>query len=260
MTRIVHISDLHFGAAPEGVVAALIASINGERPDLVAISGDLTLAARTREFAAARAFIDALDAPTLSVPGNHDISPYRLLQRMINPYARWRRFIGPETEPSWQDDTVAVLGLDTVRRAQAHLDWSRGGVSPRRLLRLERKLALVPVGLIRIVVAHHPLLPMTEGPVHALAGGAGRVMAALGQHGVALVLAGHLHRSAALQGGMPGMPIVLQGASAASYRLRGEPNGYNRIDVAPGAPPVMTRCVWDGAVWQVAQSGQAIPI
>lgn len=58
------------------VAAALIDELNGEPPDLVAISGDLTQGARMNEFRAARAFLRRLRAPSLTVSVNPDISPY----------------------------------------------------------------------------------------------------------------------------------------------------------------------------------------
>src|SRR5438128_2437132 len=55
MYRIAHLSDLHFGAEIPAVVAALAAELERDPPDLVAISGDLTMRGRSREFRAARA-------------------------------------------------------------------------------------------------------------------------------------------------------------------------------------------------------------
>ncbi len=78
MTRIAHISDLHFGAEDPAVVAALAEELRADRPDLVAISGDLTMQARGAEFRDARQFMDGLGLPTLAVPGNHDLTPYKL--------------------------------------------------------------------------------------------------------------------------------------------------------------------------------------
>ena len=46
MTRIAHLTDLHFGADDPVVVEALVEELNRDPPDLVAISGDLTQGAR----------------------------------------------------------------------------------------------------------------------------------------------------------------------------------------------------------------------
>jgi 3',5'-cyclic AMP phosphodiesterase CpdA len=174
VTLIAHLTDLHFGAEDPAVVAALAEELAAAPPDLVAVSGDLTMRARHREFRAARAFFDRLRAPVLAVPGNHDITPFALVERFLDPHARWRQAIAADTEPVWRDDRVAVLGLNTARRFGHHLDWSRGRVTRQRLDGLGARLDRMPPDLLRIVVAHHPLVPPEGGPRVVLAGGAAR--------------------------------------------------------------------------------------
>ncbi len=252
VTRIAHLTDVHFGATDPAVVAGLVADLRADPPDLVVVSGDLTMGARRWEFRAARAFLESLGVPTLAVPGNHDITPYRLFERFLAPYARWHQEISPQTEPVWQDGRVAVLGLNTARRMGPNLDWSRGRVSTLRLKHLVALLDAVPAGLMRIVGAHHPLLA-PEGEVsRQVAGGSARALAAFARHKVRLVLAGHLHRSYARVGAAGAGPVVLQGGSATSVRLRGEANAYNWITVAGDGSAVIEGRVWDGAGWVVA--------
>lgn len=255
MTRIAHLTDLHFGATNPAIVDALSQALNDDPPDLIAISGDLTQGARREEFRRAKSFMRACPAPVLSVPGNHDISPYRLDERFLVPYRRWRQEIDEQTEPSWQDDTVVVIGLNTARRAGLHLDWSRGRVTKQRLARILARLDAAPAHLIRIVVAHHPLVPPTNFPTAQIVGGAGRALASFGAHNVALVLAGHLHRSySRLATPVPAAPMILQGGSATSTRLRGEPNAYNRLTIQPGGETIIQAHAWDGAGWFIAKS------
>jgi 3',5'-cyclic AMP phosphodiesterase CpdA len=244
-TRIAHLTDIHFGAVDPAVVAGLVADLTQIAPDLVVISGDLTMGARRWEFRAARAFIESLPAPTLAVPGNHDITPYRLVERFFLPYARWHEEIAAETEPLWMDGRVAVLGLNTARRMSPNLDWSRGRVTGFRLARLVARLAAVPPGLTRIVVAHHPLLPPEGEESRQIAGNATRALAAFAAQDVRLVLAGHLHRSYA----RPGTPMILQGGSATSTRLRGEPNAYNMVSVFDDGRLQIEGRVWTGEGW-----------
>ncbi|MBY0332977.1 MAG: metallophosphoesterase [Acetobacteraceae bacterium] len=253
MHRIAHLSDLHFGSEDPAIVAALTETLNRDPPDLVAISGDLTLGARSGEFRAARAFMDGLAAPVLAVPGNHDITPYALMERFLDPYARWRRFIAPETEPVFQDGCVAVVGLNTARRGGPYLDWSRGRVGRGRLARCEARLAAMPASLTRIVVAHHPFLPPQGAPGTRVVGGAAAALAAFARQGVRLVLSGHLHVGDVAVAAVPastggGMSVVLA-ATATSRRLRGEPNAFNEIRIArDGGVQVLARA-WDGGRW-----------
>jgi 3',5'-cyclic AMP phosphodiesterase CpdA len=216
----------------------------------VVISGDLTQNALYREYGAARAFIGQLGAPVLAVPGNHDLTPYWLLERFITPYARWHAMIAADIEPTWQNAAVAVLGINSTRPAGLHYDWSRGRLTRRRLARLAARLDALPPGLIRVVVTHHPLLPPPAEPRLPIVGGAKQALADFARHGVQLVLAGHLHRYYVLHGGPGGgPPLLVQGSTSTSHRLRGEPNSYARITLAAGAAPQVALRVWDGESW-----------
>jgi 3',5'-cyclic AMP phosphodiesterase CpdA len=247
---IAHLSDLHFGTEDPSVVAALAADLAAEPPDLLAVSGDLTQQARHREFAAAMTFLRAIPAPMLAVPGNHDMTPYDVVERFTDPYGRWRRHVAEETEPVFQDDEIAVVGLNTARRGGLYLNWARGRVSRSRLARAEARLAALPGGLFRIVVAHHPFVAPALKPQARLVGNAAPALAAFARQGVGLVLTGHLHLGDIRPVGEAGM-LLVQAATATSTRLRGTPNAYNRITVANGQARVTTR-VWDGAAWRDA--------
>jgi 3',5'-cyclic AMP phosphodiesterase CpdA len=241
------------------VVAALAAELAAAPPDLVVVSGDLTMRARRSEYRAARAFFDRLGAPVLAVPGNHDITPFFLHERFLDPYARWREAIAIETEPAWSNQQVAVIGLNTARRLGDHLDWSRGRVTRTRLDRLARRLAAVPADLLRIVVAHHPLLPPEAGPRVTVVGGAARALEMLARHRVRLVLAGHLHRGYMRRASTGhGATLIVQGSTATSVRLRGEPNAYHRVRIGPDNEPVITTRVWNGAAWTTQAAPDAI--
>ena len=60
MPRIVHLSDLHFGAHDERLVQAVEAQVDELTPDLVVISGDFTQRARTEQFRDACEFLGRL--------------------------------------------------------------------------------------------------------------------------------------------------------------------------------------------------------
>jgi metallophosphoesterase superfamily enzyme len=82
---------------------------------VVAISGDFTQRARRSQFADARAFLDTLSAPTLVVPGNHDIPLYDFVERFAAPLARYRRYISSQLEPEYEDEEMIVIGVNTAR-------------------------------------------------------------------------------------------------------------------------------------------------
>jgi 3',5'-cyclic AMP phosphodiesterase CpdA len=254
LTVIAHLSDLHFGAEDPAVVATLAADVAAARPDLVAVSGDLTQGARHAEFAAAAAFLRSLPAPVLAVPGNHDVTPYRILERFADPWRRWRRHVSRETEPVWTNAGVAVLGLNTARRGGFYLNWARGRVGRARLARLEQRLAALPQEHFRIVVAHHPFAAPALRPMARLVGGAGPALAAFARHGVRMVLSGHLHLPdiAPARELAPGARLIfVQAATATSHRLRGAPNAWHRITIRGDEAEVASR-IWDGRAWREA--------
>ena len=55
MRTIVHLSDLHFGRVDHALLDPLVAAVAAARPDVVAVSGDLTQRARNSQFREARA-------------------------------------------------------------------------------------------------------------------------------------------------------------------------------------------------------------
>ena len=142
MRTIAHISDLHFGRVDCATLPALTAAITAARPDVVAISGDLTQRARARVFAAARRFLDTLTARQIAVPGNHDVPLYAVHRRLLQPYAKFNRFIAPAgvADSFFADKELAVLGLNTARR----LVFKGGRVSLEQMNDIRRAFADLP--------------------------------------------------------------------------------------------------------------------
>src|SRR5882672_7941733 len=115
MRSIVHLSDIHFGRVDAAVVGPLIETINQIAPDVVAVSGDLTQRARSRQFIEARAFLDELPKPQIVVPGNHDVPLHNVFTRFARPLAKYRRYINEDLRPFYHDEELAVLGVNTAR-------------------------------------------------------------------------------------------------------------------------------------------------
>lgn len=247
--RVAHLSDLHFGAHRPDLIAPLIADIGRFAPDAIAISGDLTQRAQEAEFRAAAAFIAALPAPVVAVPGNHDIPAGAVLERLLDPRRRWRQVISATTEPVVMLPGLALIGLDTVRRAQPHLDWSAGGVSAARLARLRARIAAAGRRAV-VVVAHHPLRHPDAVPGRARPLGAQPALAMAGAAGVAAILSGHLHHPATLAG----TPSLVICGSSLSWRVRDAANAWMLVEVGDGPPRARLRLA-DGTRWHDAAPG-----
>src|ERR1044071_3559946 len=114
MRTLVHLSDIHFGAVDEALIGPLIQKVNEIKPDLVAVSGDLTQRARTHQFEAAREFLGALPKPQIVVPGNHDIPLRDVLSRFARPLDKYRRYITDNLRPFYADDEIVVAGVNTA--------------------------------------------------------------------------------------------------------------------------------------------------
>jgi 3',5'-cyclic AMP phosphodiesterase CpdA len=215
-----HLSDLHFGRVERAALEPLRRRLAEPAPHLVVVSGDLTQRARARQFREARAFLDSLPGPQCVVPGNHDVPLFNLVARFFRPLAGYRRFIAADTDPSFVDDEIAVLGINTARA----FTWKSGRVSEAQLARAQAKLGSVGA-VTKVVVAHHP-------------------SAALERLDADVLLSGHLHASQAAPGDRV---LLVQAGTATSSRTRAEPNAFNLLRVSRGRIEVEQHVLRGGA-------------
>ena len=216
------------------------------RPDLVVISGDLTLRAKPHQFRAARAFADELAriAPVVAVPGNHDVPLYRVWERLLAPFGAWRQYFDRELEPVFRDDELLVVGVNTAQP----FALKGGRIRRRRLAEVDRLLTEAPPELFRIVVAHHHLVRPPGVDCEHPAWRAGEAIARWGQDKVDLVLSGHLHQTLELRPRGEDGFLALHTGTTASSRGRGPETGRNSlhwIEIGHGSYRV-ERHFWDG--------------
>ncbi len=245
MKTVAHLSDLHFGREVPAIADALVDELHAVRPALVVVSGDLTQRARRSQFRAARDFLARLPAPRLTVPGNHDIPLYDAFRRFARPLNRFRRFIFDDPSPFYRDDEIAVAGVNTARS----LAFKGGRISIEQIAQLRARLQPLPRSLLKVVVTHHQFVPRPGQPVKNVVGRADLALEALDACGVDLLLAGHLHSGFAgdtrTHAPMRNSLVVAQCGTSISNRVRGEPNGYNVLELERDCIRISMRS-WSG--------------
>ena len=235
MTRLVHLSDLHFGAHDERLVEAVGRQVDQLKPDLVVISGDFTQRARTEQFKEACSFLERIREgghEVLGVPGNHDVPLYDVLRRFLSPLARYRRFIDDTLCPFVELPGVAVLGVNTARS----LTFKDGRINKDQVEFIRQTFSRTPSEAVRILVTHHPLFAMRIGEqVERAIGRQELALDVVEESGVDMVLAGHAHHASSLDAGdvvtRAGGVLVVQAGTATSTRVREQEQSFNTIDI-----------------------------
>jgi 3',5'-cyclic AMP phosphodiesterase CpdA len=245
MTRIAHISDIHFGRDIPRVVTGLIEDVNKEKPDLTVISGDFTQRARASQFLHARHLVESLPTPILTIPGNHDLPLFNVASRFLLPLRNYRKYISTELEMEWVSEDCGVIAVDSTKEYLA----INGELTDAQIARTCERLAELGQDRVKIVVTHHPYAAPATFKQTMLIGRARRAMKRFGECGADIFLAGHLHISYA---GFSGerypnvgrnMLTIMCGTSG-SDRGRGEPNSYNLLEVEKGKL-TLKRKWWD---------------
>jgi 3',5'-cyclic AMP phosphodiesterase CpdA len=235
------------------VLDRIVADMAAERPDHIAVTGDLANIGLPREHINALAWLQALGPGerVTVVPGNHDT--YSRIGR--DPGARrWGDYMSGNAEghayAAGEDfpfvrvigGTVALIGLDSAVETPPFMAWGRIGRRQLEALAgvLER---LRGAGLFRLVLVHHPPLRGQADASRGLRDAAG-LERVLGRGGAELVIHGHNHRNmlawlpcCAGPDGAPGRIAVVGAPSASRGRQhRHEALArYNLYRIGPGA-------------------------
>lgn len=245
--RLAHLSDIHFGGENPAAVAAAAERLGVEALDLVVVSGDLTRWGEVAEFEAAAAWLDSLPHPTFVTPGNHDAPYLAWAERIVAPFRRYERHIGPAWAQTWRAGGVAVRGINTARGAQLRLNWSKGQISERQAR--EAAEGFEAQDAVRIVVLHHPLIEMIGGPMTANVRGGAQAAERFAAAKVDLVLSGHIHAPFTWPYPFGDGRTYAVGAGTLSTRERGTPPGFNVIEVEDGHVRV-TALAWTGSGYE----------
>ena len=252
-TRVLHVSDLHFGRndKPESI-EALGRLVEESRPELLIASGDLTHRGLRSQHERAAEFLRGLGLPLVTVPGNHDI-PYTFPKRFTRPWDEFER-LWETTEPVYRSDGVVVAGLNSVR------PWRHqsGRLRDAQVQRAAETFAGIPTTTYRIVALHHHLLGAPWRSRKKPVAQRNRVLAGLVEAGADLILAGHIHQSTVAErrefelstpeGEHAVVVSIAPGFGQPRPNRRGEARGLHVYEIEPDALRILTY-IWREDGW-----------
>ena len=255
---IAHISDPHLGPLPKlrkgdlggkrltgyvnwkrrkhihnmDALARVVADLRAQRPDHVAMTGDVVNLGLPDEFLAAAHWMATLGEPddVSFTPGNHDAyveSSAPWMASALRPWMRGDMGEGGVFPYLRERGGVALIGVSSAIPTAPFL--ASGRVGEEQLGFLSRMLELTRArGLPRVIMIHHPPWRGGATPGRGLrdAREFEKVVAA---HGAELIIHGHNHRTQIKHVPGPGGPIPVIGVKSASA-VPGTPRhlaGYN---------------------------------
>jgi 3',5'-cyclic AMP phosphodiesterase CpdA len=238
MPRLFHVSDLHFGREDQAALRWFADTVRTEKPDAVICTGDLTMRARKREFAAASLWLQGIGVPVTVEPGNHDLPYFNPLARLLDPYRRYRG-VEAMVEQPLELPGVLIVPLKTTARVQLrNLSWGR--VSRTGLRTALERLAEKRAGACALIACHHPLI-RTGFAGHGETRHGADALALLAEAGADAVLSGHVHDAFDVAHHEAGRVVRLIGAGTLSHRLRTTPPSFNELRIDAGTFRVIPR-------------------
>ncbi|MBI1252257.1 MAG: metallophosphoesterase [Alphaproteobacteria bacterium] len=229
MTRIVHVSDTHFGGEDRAALEAVARFVEETAPDLVIATGDLALSGLREELEQASAWLQSLPAPAMAVPGNHDVPYYSLPGRLLDPFKRFRESLSAVRTDTWRSHDCLIAPINTARGVQWRANWAQGAISDQQIAAAEKTLqSQADHRVLKIVATHHPLDWPNDAPIHGVTHGGPAAQSRLIAAGAQVFLSGHLHVASARAIGDTGAVAVCGGTL--SLRQRHEPCAFTMIE------------------------------
>ncbi|MEW6058928.1 MAG: metallophosphoesterase [Actinomycetota bacterium] len=232
MVTIAHISDPHVGSpyfVPH-LMNRVIVELNELNPDVVVCTGDLTNEGYRQEYKNWVAYAERLNAPTYTVPGNHDA-------RNVG-YLHFEELIGP------RDWSVDVKGVRIVGADSSEPDLNEGQIGRERYPWLREQFSVQAA--LRVFALHHHVIPVPgTGRERSTVADAGDLLEELIGAGVQIVLSGHKHvpyvwRIESL--------YVANAGTVSSLRLRGYTKPcYNVLDFEGDEVKISRRVPFGGS-------------
>jgi len=252
--RLLQFSDVHFGVEHAGACAAALEFAHATPSDLVLITGDITQKGYPDEFAAAGAWIRAMPTPRFVIVGNHDVPYWDVTARVLHPWRAFEQATGhPAHDGEFVSDVLMVRGVVTARGWQARPNWSKGVIDLDQTRRAAEALRQAPVGALRILACHHPLIEMAGTPMSGEVRRGDEAAAIFAEAGVDLITSGHVHVPYALPIDLSDRCSYAIGCGTLSHRERGAPPSFNQIEWDAHQITV-TVIAWDGQAFHPDQT------
>jgi Icc protein len=235
--RILHITDLHLRAAPEGEIygvrtgdsfRATLQRALGDRawrPDAVLVTGDIAEDPTPHAYERFRSSMEPLGLPVLCLAGNHD-DPAAMAGTLnagnVSVYAS-------RTMGRWR-----IILLDSFLPGEP-----AGTVSPAELRRLETELSAASGAWI-VVAVHHQPLPMGSAWLDAfgLSNGPALLSMLANHREVRAVVWGHVHQASDRRVGH--LRLLSTPSTCAQFTPHTErcvmdmrPPGFRRLELGP---------------------------
>jgi 3',5'-cyclic AMP phosphodiesterase CpdA len=126
------------------------------------------------------------------VPGNHDVPLYRVLERLVTPYALYREYLTDALDAVVHRPDAVIVALNSTAPRRA---ISNGRIRRPQLALCAKTFASAPSGAARIVVTHHHWAPAPDYEGGEVMPWAKQALDILTELRVDLILSGHLHRA-----------------------------------------------------------------
>lgn len=231
------------------VLDALVADMQAQAPDHIAVTGDLVNLALEAEFAPALAWLESVGPPehVTAIPGNHDAYVRATFHRFGETFAPY--LAGDDGRIGFPSvrrrGPLALISLSTAVPTLPLM--ATGTLGPDQLAALEEVLErLAAEDVFRVLLVHHPLKSDAR---HKRMTDAAALLALLERHGVELILHGHdhIHSTIWVEGPNGNIPAV--GVPSASALAHGR---------YPAAAYNLFRIEKDNAGWRCEQTVRSL--
>ena len=232
------------------VLDALVSDIQAQRPDHIAITGDLVNLALEAEFPPSRAWLESVGTPdrVTVIPGNHDAYVRATAHRFAEA---WGSYLDGDAAPGGgafpslrRRGPLALISVSSAVPTPPLM--ATGWLGRAQLEQLERMLAGLSAEAFRVLLIHHPL--RSDARAKRLTDSS-ELLAVLKRHGVELVLHGHdhVHSTIWVDGPKGTIPVVGVPSASAIAHGRYPDAAYNLFSIER-----------DGAAWRVEQTVRGI--